>query len=106
MARKNQYVLYLDDLKKFVNNFILKADITKAEKDDRLNTVYALIDDCVPFTQYDNAMRITPMGEFMYMLNREANKARMDRMAEYNRKKSLSSSRMVKRTTVAKKKRY
>ena len=48
MARKNQYVLYLDKLEKFVENYILKADISTVQKDERLNTVYALISSCVP----------------------------------------------------------
>lgn len=100
MARKNQYVLYLDQLEKFIDQFILKANITAKQKDERLNTVYALISSCVPYYA-EHAM-----ASVMYNISHEANKARMDRMAEYNRKKSLSSSRMVKRTTVAKKKRY
>lgn len=99
MARKNQYVLYLDKLEKFIESYILKADISIVQKDERLNTVYALISSCVPYYA-EHAL-----ASVMYNINREANKARMDRMAEYHRKKSLSSSRMTKRTTVSKKKR-
>lgn len=97
MARKNQYTLYLDKLEKFINNYILNADITVTQKDERLNTVYALISSCVPYYA-EHAM-----SEVMYNIGREANKARITRM-KTNQK--LASSRMVKRTIVAKKKRY
>ena len=33
MARKNQYVLYLDKLEKFIESYILKADISIVQKD-------------------------------------------------------------------------
>lgn len=99
MTRKNQYVLYLDRLEKFIDNYILKADITVTEKDERLNTVYALISSCVPYYA-EHAL-----SEVMWNVTQEARKARAKRMDEelQKRRQKLASSCMKK---VTKKKRY
>ena len=99
MARKNQYVLYLDKLEKFVENYILKADISTVQKDERLNTVYALISSCVPYYA-EHAL-----SEVMWNVTQEARKTRAKRMDEelQKRRQKLASSCMKK---IKKKKRY